>query len=72
VRRLKLPRVEESLGTDGRISRAWFDALRDAEIEEQDVTTTATAGLGTLPAGPVGFLKVKINGTICKIPYYAV
>lgn len=35
--------------------------------------TTATAGAGTaLPATPVAYLSVSINGTTFKIPYYAV
>jgi hypothetical protein len=34
--------------------------------------TTATAGSATLPAGPVGFLEVNIDGTVYKLPYYAV
>jgi len=33
--------------------------------------TTATAGGGTLPTAPVGFIVVSINGTSRKIPYYA-
>jgi hypothetical protein len=32
---------------------------------------TATAGAGTLPATPVGFIVVNVAGTIGKIPYYA-
>jgi hypothetical protein len=32
---------------------------------------TANAGAATLPANPVGFLEIKINGTARKIPYYA-
>lgn len=33
---------------------------------------TATAGAATLPANPVGFLNVTINGTPVKVPYYNV
>jgi hypothetical protein len=33
--------------------------------------TTASAGSKTLPANPVGFLEISLNGTIYKIPYYA-
>jgi len=32
--------------------------------------TTATAGSGTLPAKPAGFIEVNIGGTTYKIPYY--
>lgn len=34
-------------------------------------SATATAGAATLPANPVGFLTVNINGTNVKVPYYA-
>lgn len=35
-------------------------------------TTSATAGTATaLPAQPVGYISVNINGTVRKIPYYA-
>lgn len=34
------------------------------------VTTTATAGAQILPANPVGFLSVWIDGTQYKLPYY--
>lgn len=32
---------------------------------------TATAGAAALPANPVGFIVININGTTNKIPYYA-
>jgi len=32
--------------------------------------TTATAGSGTLPANPVGFINVTVNGNPYKVPYY--
>lgn len=36
-------------------------------------TTAATAGAATaLPATPVGYLTISINGTLRKIPYYSV
>lgn len=37
-----------------------------------NTATTATAGTATLPANPVGFISIPINGTIQKIPYYGV
>jgi len=30
----------------------------------------ATAGTGTLPANPVGFINVTVNGVAYKVPYY--
>ena len=32
--------------------------------------STATAGAGTLPSNPVGFLPIEIGGTQYKIPFY--
>jgi hypothetical protein len=40
------------------------------DLPDTSVATSATAGAQTLPANPTGFLRVKINGTIRKIPYY--
>ena len=34
--------------------------------------TTATAGSASLPAAPVGFMNVTINGKSYKVPYYNV
>jgi hypothetical protein len=31
---------------------------------------TATAGSGTLPANPVGFINITVNGIAYKVPYY--
>lgn len=36
-----------------------------------NITTTATGGSGTLPAQPVGFFEIKLDGTTVKIPYYS-
>jgi len=33
-------------------------------------STTATAGSGTLPAHPVGFINITVNGQHFKVPYY--
>lgn len=34
------------------------------------IQTTATAGVQTLPSNPAGFMRVKHNGTLYKIPLY--
>jgi hypothetical protein len=34
--------------------------------------TTATTGTATLPAKPVGFINVTVNGNAYKVPYYNV
>ena len=37
-----------------------------------NTTTTATYGIASLPLQPAGFMQVKLNGVVVKIPYYAV
>lgn len=32
--------------------------------------TDATAGSATLPANPVGFINITVNGQPFKVPYY--
>jgi len=32
--------------------------------------TTATKGAATLPANPVGFINITVNGQPFKVPYY--
>jgi hypothetical protein len=43
----------------------------DITVESATTATSASAGARTLPANPVDFLVVSINGTSRKIPYYA-
>jgi hypothetical protein len=43
----------------------------DLTVASATTATAATAGARTLPANPVDFLVVSINGTSRKIPYYA-
>jgi hypothetical protein len=35
-------------------------------------SATATAGSATLPANPVGFMNVTVDGQSYKVPYYNV
>ena len=35
-------------------------------------TNTATYGTASLPLQPAGFIQANLNGTVIKIPYYAV
>lgn len=51
--------------------RMRFPAAGGMTLSNQTSAATATAGAATLPANPVGFLVVSINGTSRKIPYYA-
>jgi hypothetical protein len=34
-------------------------------------SSTATYGTASLPLQPLGFLEVDLNGTVVKVPYYA-
>ena len=43
----------------------------DITVESATTASSASAGARTLPANPVDFLVVSINGTSRKIPYYA-
>jgi len=36
------------------------------------VASTATYGTASLPLQPLGFMSVDLNGTVVKVPYYAV
>lgn len=57
------------IGTSSPSSKLQVDG--DITLTSSTTATTATAGAQTLPANPVGFLVVSINGTSRKIPYYA-
>jgi hypothetical protein len=37
-----------------------------------NTTATATFGIASLPLQPAGFMQVNLNGTVVKVPYYAV
>jgi len=43
----------------------------DLTLADATTAASANAGAETLPANPVGFLVVSLNGTSQKIPYYA-
>ena len=58
-----------SIGSISPLSKLHVDG--DITVSSATTATTATAGAQTLPANPVGFLVVNINGTSRKIPYYA-
>lgn len=61
-------------GNDGKIQMGTFEINRNnASVDPNFLnmnTATATAGGGTLPAAPVGFLKVQVGGAAMRIPYY--
>jgi hypothetical protein len=57
-------------GNTNRPSRAWQQFFLN--LLNFSSATTATAGSATLPANPVGFINVTVNGNAYKIPYYNV
>jgi hypothetical protein len=51
-----------------RPTRAWQQFFLN--LLNFSSATTATAGSATLPANPVGFINVTVNGKPFKVPYY--
>jgi hypothetical protein len=51
-----------------RPTRAWQQFFLN--LLNFSSATTATAGSATLPANPVGFIDVTVNGKPYKVPYY--
>ena len=51
-----------------RPSRAWQQFFLN--LLNLSSSTTATTGAATLPANPVGFINVTVNGQPYKVPYY--
>lgn len=51
-----------------RPSRAWTQFFLG--LLNNTSAPTATAGSGTLPANPVGFINVTVDGKPYKVPYY--
>lgn len=58
----------EFLDNTKRPSRAWQQFFLN--LLNFSSATTATAGSATLPANPVGFINVTVNGQQFKVPYY--
>ena len=57
-------------GATNRPSRAWQQFFLN--LLNFSSATTATAGSATLPANPVGFINITVNGKAYKVPYYNV
>jgi hypothetical protein len=53
-----------------RPSRAWQQFFLN--LINFSSSTTATTGTATLPAKPVGFINVSVDGKPYKVPYYNV
>ena len=62
------PQSEFLDGTTKRPTRAWQQFFLN--LLNFSSATTATAGSGTLPSAPVGFINVTVNGKQFKVPYY--
>jgi hypothetical protein len=54
-----------------RPSRAWQVWLLNL-LNFNKTAPSATAGSAILPANPVGFIELTVNGKIVKVPYYNV
>lgn len=64
------PQSEFLDATTKRPTRAWQQFF--INLLNFSSSATATAGAGTLPAKPVGFINITVNGVAYKVPYYNV
>jgi hypothetical protein len=64
------PQSEFLDGQTKRPTRAWQQFFLN--LLNFSSAATATAGSGTLPSNPVGFINITINGVPYKVPYYNV
>jgi hypothetical protein len=62
------PQSEFLDGNTKRPTRAWQQFFLN--LLNFSSSTTATTGAGTLPAKPVGFINITVNGQPFKVPYY--
>jgi len=62
------PQTEFLDATTKRPTRAWQQFFLN--LLNFSSATSATAGSATLPANPVGFINITINGVPYKVPYY--
>ena len=62
------PQTEFLDGATKRPTRAWQQFFLN--LLNFSSATTATTGAATLPANPVGFINVTVNGQPYKVPYY--
>lgn len=68
-------KVTASIGTSGTGADPGFVGVYDGTAGNDVVlspghTATATGGAATLPANPLGFLKLNVGGTAVRVPYY--
>lgn len=62
------PQSELLDGQTKRPTRAWQQYFLN--LLNFTSATTATTGSATLPAKPVGFINITVNGQPYKVPYY--
>ena len=62
------PQSEFLDGNTKRPTRAWQQFFLN--LLNFSSATSATAGSATLPANPVGFINITVNGKPFKVPYY--
>ena len=62
------PQAEFLDKTTNRPTRAWQQWFLN--LLNFSSASTATAGSGSLPAAPVGFINITVNGKPYKVPYY--
>jgi len=62
------PQTEFLDNSSNRPSRAWQQFFLN--LLNFSSASTATTGTATLPAQPVGFINVTVNGQPFKVPYY--
>ena len=62
------PQAEFLDKTTNRPTRAWQQFFLN--LLNFSSASTATAGSGSLPAAPVGFINITVNGQQFKVPYY--
>lgn len=62
------PQSEFLDGQTKRPTRAWQQFFLN--LLNFSSSQTATTGTATLPAKPVGFINITVNGKPFKVPYY--
>lgn len=51
--------------------QAFPTMISNAAFEFLTTATSATAGVASLPSGPVGFMVVQLGTSSVRLPYYA-
>ena len=62
---------QESLATTAAVGTTpEYPGVSAIFANTNTASLTATAGAGTLPNTPSGFIEVAIGGNLCKVPFY--